>query len=230
MRLDKYISNATDLSRTDAKRLIKAGEVTIDDELATNPAQKVGSDQTVAIEGSDIRLQQQRYFMMNKPAGVVSVSKDHNHPTAISLLYEHRSEELQIAGRLDIDTTGLLLITDDGQWNHRLTSPRSGCDKIYQVGLAEPIGSHYQGALAEGVQLEGEKHRCLPAAMEQVDQHHLRLSIAEGKYHQVKRMFAALGNHVVSLHRSQVGAIVLDAELEPGDYRPLTDAEVASIQ
>ena len=229
MRLDKYISNATDLSRTDAKRLIKAREVTIEDKVATNPAQKVGPDQTVAIEGSDIRLAQQRYFMMNKPAGVVSVTKDQNHPTAIGLVYEHRSEELQIAGRLDIDTTGLLLITDDGQWNHRLTSPRSGCDKIYEVGLAEPIDDHYETALAEGVLLEGEKHRCLPAAMEQVDQHHLRLSIAEGKYHQVKRMFAALGNHVVSLHRTQVGAIVLDPELEPGDYRPLTDAEVAAI-
>ena len=229
MRLDKYISNATDLSRTDAKRLIKAREVTIEDKVATNPAQKVGPDQTVAIEGSDIRLAQQRYFMMNKPAGVVSVTKDHNHPTAIGLVYEHRSEELQIAGRLDIDTTGLLLITYDGQWNYRLTSPRSGCDKIYEVGLAEPIDDHYQAALAEGVLLEGEKHRCLPAAMEQLDPYHLRLSIAEGKYHQVKRMFAALGNHVVSLHRTQVGAIVLDPELEPGDYRPLTDAEVAAV-
>ena len=229
MRLDKYISNATDLSRTDAKRLIKAREVTIEDKVATNPAQKVGPDQTVAIEGSDIRLAQQRYFMMNKPAGVVSVTKDRNHPTAIGLVYEHRSEELQIAGRLDIDTTGLLLITDDGQWNHRLTSPRSGCDKIYEVGLAEPIDDHYQAALAEGVLLEGEKHRCLPATMQQLDPYHLRLSIAEGKYHQVKRMFAALGNHVVSLHRTQVGAIVLDPELEPGDYRPLTDAEVAAV-
>ena len=229
MRLDKYISNATDLSRTDAKRLIKAREVTIEDKVATNPAQKVGPDQTVAIEGSDIRLAQQRYFMLNKPAGVVSVTKDHNHPTAIGLVYEHRSEELQIAGRLDIDTTGLLLITDDGQWNHRLTSPRSGCDKIYEVGLAEPIDDHYQAALAEGVLLEGEKHRCLPATMQQLDPYHLRLSIAEGKYHQVKRMFAALGNHVVSLHRTQVGAIVLDPELEPGDYRPLTDAEVAAV-
>lgn len=230
MRLDKYISNATDLSRTDAKRLIKTGEVTVDDEPVINPAQKVSDDQTVAIEGSTILLAQHRYFMMNKPGGIVSVTKDHNNPTAIGLMYEHRSEELQIAGRLDIDTTGLLLITDDGQWNHRLTSPRSGCDKIYQVGLAEPIGDHYQSALAEGVLLEGEKHRCMPASMQQIDQHHLRLSIAEGKYHQVKRMFAALGNHVVSLHRSQVGDIVLDADLEPGDYRPLTDLEVASIQ
>ena len=230
MRLDKYISNATDLSRTDAKRLIKNAVVTIDDVIASNPARKIAADETVAIEGSAINRAQSRYFMMNKPAGVVSVTKDHNNPTAIGLMYEHRSDELQIAGRLDIDTTGLLLITDDGQWNHRLTSPRSDCAKIYQVGLAEAIGNDYQTALAAGVLLEGEKHRCMPAHMEQIDQHHLRLSIAEGKYHQVKRMFAALGNHVVSLHRSQVGDIILDPELEPGDYRPLTELEVSSIQ
>jgi len=230
LRLDKYISNATDLSRTEAKRLIKTGEVTLDDRAVVNPAQKVRPDQTVAIEGSTITLAQHRYFMMNKPAGIVSVTKDHNNPTAIGLMCEHRSEELQIAGRLDIDTTGLLLITDDGQWNHRLTSPRSDCAKIYQVGLAEAIGNDYQTALAAGVLLEGEKHRCMPAHMEQIDQHHLRLRIAEGKYHQVKRMFAALGNHVLSLHRSQVGDIILDPELEPGDYRPLTELEVSSIQ
>lgn len=229
MRLDKYISNATDLSRTDAKRMIKNEQVTIDGEIASNPAQKIGDDQMVAIEGSTINMAQNRYFMLNKPVGVVSVTKDHNNPTAISLIYEHRSEELQIAGRLDIDTTGLLLITDDGQWNHRLTSPRSDCAKIYQVELAEPIGENYHTQLAEGVLLDGEKHRCLPASMEQVDSHHLNLRIAEGKYHQVKRMFAALGNHVVSLHRHQVGDIVLDPDLEPGDYRPLTDAEVACI-
>ncbi|MDG1311747.1 MAG: pseudouridine synthase [Porticoccaceae bacterium] len=230
MRLDKYISNATDLSRTDAKRLIKNGEVTIDDEAASNPAQKISDDQIVAIEGSTINMAQSRYFMMNKPAGVVSVTKDHNNPTAIGLMYEHRSEELQIAGRLDIDTTGLLLITDNGQWNHRLTSPRSDCAKIYEVGLAEPVGANYQAALAEGVMLENEKHRCMPAHMNQIDEHHLTLSIAEGKYHQVKRMFAALGNHVVSLHRFQVGDIVLDTNLEPGEYRALTDIEVTSIQ
>jgi 16S rRNA pseudouridine516 synthase len=144
-------------------------------------------------------------------------------------MYEHRNDELQIAGRLDIDTTGLLLITDDGKWNHRLTSPRSDCAKIYTVGLAEPIGTDYKKKLAAGVLLDGEKHRCLPASMEQIDDYHLTLRIAEGKYHQVKRMFAALGNHVVSLHRFQVGDIVLDTDLEPGDYRPLTDLEVASI-
>jgi 16S rRNA pseudouridine516 synthase len=229
LRLDKYISNATDLSRTNAKRLIKNGVVCVNDEIASNPAQKISGEQDVTIEGSTISKASKRYFMLNKPAGVVSVTKDNHNPTAISLMYEHRSEDLQIAGLLDIDTTGLLLITDDGQWNHRLTSPRSDCAKIYQVELAEAITPEYPQQLAEGVLLEGEKHRCMPATMEIVDEHTVNLTIAEGKYHQVKRIFVALGNQVVSLHRFKVGDIVLDPELESGEYRRLTALEVASI-
>jgi 16S rRNA pseudouridine516 synthase len=229
LRLDKYISNATDLSRVEVKRYVKYGDVTIDGKKATNAAQKISGDEVVCIEGSAITLATNRYFMLNKPAGVVSATKDTNNSTALDLIFEHRSDELQIAGRLDIDTTGLLLITDDGQWNHRLTSPRSECQKIYRVTLGIPITPDYSEKLANGVWLKGEKHPCLPATMEQIDDQTVLLSIAEGKYHQVKRMFAALGNHVESLHRTQVGGIILDESLEPGDYRALTDAEVASI-
>ena len=230
MRLDKYISNATDLSRTEVKRLIKAGDVSIDQEIATNASQKVSSEHCIAIDGSPITLLVDRYFMMNKPAGVVSATKDHSNPTAIDLIYEHRNDKLQIAGRLDIDTTGLLLITDDGQWNHIVTSPRTDCKKIYLVELESPVGEDYQKKLEAGIALEGEKRRCLPATMDVIDDHHIRLTISEGKYHQVKRMMTSLGNEVVSLHRLQVGGIELDPELEPGDYRPLTEDEIASIQ
>ena len=143
MRLDKYISNATDLSRTDVKKLIKSGLVSIDDETAKSGSQKVTDDQKVAIEGSTIQLMTTRYFMMNKPAGVVSATKDHTNPTALDLIYEHRNDQLQIAGRLDIDTTGLLLITDDGQWNHIVTSPRTDCKKIYAVELENAVSEDY---------------------------------------------------------------------------------------
>lgn len=230
MRLDKYISNATDLSRTDVKKLIKSGLVSIDDELATSGSQKVTDEQDIAIEGSTIQLMATRYFMMNKPAGVVSATKDHSNPTALDLIYEHRNDQLQIAGRLDIDTTGLLLITDDGQWNHIVTSPRTDCKKVYLVELENPVGKDYQRKLEAGIALDGEKRRCLPASMEVIDDHHIRLCISEGKYHQVKRMMTSLGNHVVSLHRLQIGGIELDPNLEPGDYRPLTEVEIASIQ
>ena len=230
MRLDKYISNATDLSRTEAKRLIKSGDVSIDEKAATSGSQKVSTDHSVTINGSPITLLVDRYFMMNKPAGVVSATKDNTNPTAIDLIYEHRNQKLQIAGRLDIDTTGLLLITDDGQWNHIVTSPRTDCKKIYLVELQNPVGEDYQRKLEAGIALEGEKRRCLPATMEVIDDHHIRLTISEGKYHQVKRMMTSLGNEVVNLHRLQIGGIELDPELEPGDYRPLTDEEIASIQ
>lgn len=229
MRLDKYISNATDLSRTDVKKLIKAGQVSVDDDIATNSAQKISSTQTISIDGSTIQLLKNRYFMMNKPLGVVSATKDHSNPTAIDLIYEHRNDQLQIAGRLDIDTTGLLLITDDGQWNHIVTSPRTDCKKIYLVELENPVGEDYQRKLEAGIALEGEKRRCLPATMEVIDDHHIRLCISEGKYHQVKRMMTSLGNEVVNLHRLQIGGIELDPELEPGDYRSLTKEEIASI-
>ena len=230
MRLDKYISNATDLSRTDVKKLIKSGLVSIDDEAAKSGSQKVTDDQEIAIEGSTIQLMTTRYFMMNKPAGVVSATKDHTNPTALDLIYEHRNDQLQIAGRLDIDTTGLLLITDDGQWNHIVTSPRTDCKKIYAVELENAVSEDYHKKLEAGIALEGEKRRCLPATMQVVDDHHIQLSISEGKYHQVKRMITSLGNEVVSLHRLQIGGIALDPELEPGDYRPLTEEEIASIQ
>ena len=230
MRLDKHISNATDLSRTEAKRLIKAGDVSIDEKIATSGSQKVSTGHSVTIDGSPITLLVDRYFMMNKPAGVVSATKDHSNPTAIDLIYEHRNDQLQIAGRLDIDTTGLLLITDDGQWNHIVTSPRTDCKKIYLVELENPVGEDYQRKLEAGIALAGEKRRCLPATMEVIDEHHIRLTISEGKYHQVKRMITSLGNQVVRLHRMQIGGIKLDSELEPGDYRPLTNEEIASIQ
>ena len=230
MRLDKYISNATDLSRTDVKKLIKSGLVSIDDETAKSGSQKVTDDQEIAIEGSTIQLMTTRYFMMNKPAGVVSATKDHTNPTALDLIYEHRNDQLQIAGRLDIDTTGLLLITDDGQWNHIVTSPRTDCKKIYAVELENAVSEDYHKKLEAGIALEGEKRRCLPATMQVIDDHHIQLSISEGKYHQVKRMITSLGNEVVSLHRLQIGGIALDPELEPGDYRPLTEEEIESIQ
>ena len=171
-----------------------------------------------------------RYFMMNKPAGVVPATKDHTNPTVLDLIYEHRNDQRQIAGRLDIDTTVLLWSTDDGQWNHIVTSPRTDCKKIYAVELENAVSEDYHKKLEAGIALEGEKRRCLPATMQVIDDHHIQLSISEGKYHQVKRMITSLGNEVVSLHRLQIGGIALDPELEPGDYRPLTEEEIASIQ
>ncbi len=174
---------------------------------------------------------QPRYFMLHKPAGYICANRDGHHPVALDLIHEQRRDSLQIVGRLDIDTTGLVLLTDDGQWNHRITAPASQCAKSYCVELAQPITDSAAKQLCDGVQLEGEKKLTKPAQLAVIDTEgrQVRLVIQEGKYHQVKRMLAAVGNHVVSLHRESVGNVVLDAALVAGDYRALTAAEVASI-
>ncbi|WIO74060.1 16S rRNA pseudouridine(516) synthase RsuA [Porticoccaceae bacterium LTM1] len=234
MRLDKFLSNATDFSRSEIKKLIKAGEVTVDGMSASGPNQQVNEDSDICLYGNSVSQPTARYFMLYKPDGYVSVTKDAEHPTAIDLLVdEPRSGELQIAGRLDLDATGLLLITDDGQWNHALTSPKSDCKKTYLVTLANPISENDAEKIArkfsEGVWLDNEKRRTLPAVLEMISGTEARLTIAEGKYHQVKRMFASQGNRVVTLHRERIGEIVLDADMEPGEYRALTEDEIDSV-
>ncbi|TNE78267.1 MAG: 16S rRNA pseudouridine(516) synthase RsuA [Gammaproteobacteria bacterium] len=229
MRLDRFISNASDYSRSQVKQLLRAGLVEVNGLITTNAATQVAEGDTISVDGFDISTPSPRYLMLHKPAGVVSVTKDSEHPTALDLLDEPRPEQLQIAGRLDIDTTGLLLITDDGQWNHRITSPRSHCRKTYRVELAEPLNTALVKKFADGLWLEGEKRRCLPAELEITGEHSALLTISEGKYHQVKRMFAAVGNRVTGLHRQKVGQIELDPRLAPGEYRPLTPDEIDSV-
>ena len=137
---------------------------------------------------------------------------------------------MHIAGRLDIDTTGLVLITTDGQWSHKITSPKKDCGKCYLVTLTDELDASLVETFAQGVELRNEDGLTKPAVLEIIDSHHARLTITEGKYHQVKRMFAAVGNKVVGLHRESVGKIVLDDDLAPGEWRYLTDEEVASVK
>jgi len=188
---------------------------------------------SVTLDGKSIEPPGARYFMLNKPAGYVSATVDTAHPTALELLQgEPRSLDLQIAGRLDRDTTGLLLLTDDGDWNHRLTSPARQCEKVYRVQLRDPLSPQAIAQLEAGILLRGEQRPTRPARVvitDQTDRRQLLLTILEGKYHQVKRMFAATGNLVLGLHRESIGGITLDPNLGPGAYRPLTAAEVESI-
>ena len=230
MRLDKYISQITDYSRKEVKRLLKLGAITIDGETTKDPALHINEEQVVALDGEPLGKPGPRYFMMNKPLGYVSVTKDSMHPTVLELMDEANAERLQIAGRLDVDTTGLLLITDDGQWNHAVTAPNRECDKVYHVTLADDIAPDTGEHFATGLMLEGEIRATLPAQLEVLYSNEARLTITEGRYHQVKRMFAAVGNRVTELHRTQVGEIKLDETLEPGEYRPLTSAEIKSVK
>ncbi len=226
IRLDKYLASVSDLSRSEAKRLLKQGVVTVDDVVVQDPRAMVAVSAHVAIEGELLRQPLPRYFMLHKPLGYISATKDRQHLTVMELLDEDNIDKLHIAGRLDIDTTGLLLITDDGIWSHRVSSPSSACKKTYWVETVDPILPEQIIQIEQGIHLHNEKRPTLPATVELLDEHTARLTITEGKYHQVKRMFAAVGNHVDLLHRERIGDIRLDEALEPGEYRALTEQEI----
>jgi 16S rRNA pseudouridine516 synthase len=229
MRLDKYLAKSTGLSRKEVKRLLHADEVRVNGERERDPSRHVTEADQVTLDERPMEPPQPRYLMMNKPEGVVCAADDPTHPTVLALVELPRAEELHIAGRLDIDATGLVLLTDDGKWSHRATSPRHKTDKVYTVTTADPIPEDAVIAFKKGIMLNGEHFPTKPADLELLGTCEARVVVHEGRYHQVKRMFAALGNRVLSLHRESIGSIALDEDLFPGEYRPLTDAEIASI-
>lgn len=230
MRLDKFIAHCTGASRTEVKRWLRAKCVTVAGATATDPRQHITQCDQVQLNDSALEYPCAHYYMLNKPAGVVCSNEDSEHPTALDCLTGVSPSGLQIAGRLDKDTTGLVLITDDGQWNHIITAPRVAKDKVYIASLAEPVSPHCIAQFATGLQLKGDSKPTRPATLEPITEHTARVTLHEGRYHQVKRMFAACGNHVTGLHRESVAGIVLDPTLAPGQFRPLTEAEVALPQ
>ncbi|KII79468.1 16S rRNA pseudouridine(516) synthase RsuA [Vibrio renipiscarius] len=230
-RLDKFLCDTLGVTRREATILVKRGEVTIDGQVCKITSVKVTNENVVMWQERELKMRGPRYIMLFKPDGFVCSHDEGAHPTALALISDIKKEDLHFAGRLDVDTTGLVLITDDGQWSHRITAPKHKCEKTYRVLLADAIGDDYAEKLAQGIELRNEKGLTAPAKLEIVDasNNEVLLTITEGKYHQVKRMFAALGNKVDELHRERIGDIVLDANLEPGEYRDLTQEEIDSI-
>lgn len=229
MRLDKFICQSTNLTRTLAKREIARGNVKINHDVTRKSDFKVDDSMAVELNGTLLNQRSSRYIMLHKPADVICSTVDENHPSVLTLIDVDKRNELHIAGRLDADTTGLVIITDDGQWSHKVTSPKRDCKKCYHVVLADPIADTAISLFAEGVQLRNEDKPCLPAELAILSDREARLTIQEGKYHQVKRMFASLGNKVTVLHRESIGAIELDPSLALGEWRYLTQEEVNSI-
>lgn len=229
MRLDHFLASSTGLSRKDAKRAITGKRVQVNGQLCRSTSAGINTRDQVLLDGEPVSLPGDLYLMMHKPAGVVSATSDSNQPTALDLLPPELARQLHIAGRLDKDTTGLLLLTSDGQWSHRVTSPRRDCPKTYRVQLAEPLSAEAAQALEQGIQLKGEDSPTRPAKVTRCSEREIELTISEGRYHQVKRMLAAVGNHVTALHRQRIGTIELDAELSPGQFRELTRSEVDSL-
>lgn len=229
MRLDQFVATSSGLSRKDAKRAIGRGEVTVNGEPCTSANKQLARNAQVALAGKPLALPGERYLMMNKPAGVVSATTDSDHPTALDLLPAELTRNLHIAGRLDADTTGLLLLTTDGQWSHRVTSPRTDCPKTYRVTLSETLSAMAVQELEQGVHLHNDSKPTRPAQVAILGERIIDLTISEGRYHQVKRMLAAVGNRLEALHRLQIGPVLLDPALEPGGYRELTSAEKNSL-
>lgn len=229
MRLDKYLCESTDLTRSQARSALLSGEVTVNGEVIKRGTHVVRDGDEVKWEDDVLAIIGLRYLMLNKPAGYECTLRNSQYPPVMSLLDVDKRDRLHTVGRLDVDTTGLILITDDGQWTHRIISPRHRCDKVYLATLAEPLSENAEAMFAAGILLEGEDKPTLPAVLERVDERCARLTIQEGKYHQVRRMFASLGNLVVALHRERIGPVSLDADLQPGESRYLTPAEVDDL-
>jgi 16S rRNA pseudouridine516 synthase len=229
MRLDYFIATASGLSRKDAKRAIGKGQVERNGSPCRQASVQVEAEDDIRLDGIGLSLPGERYLMLFKPQGAISATTDSQQPTALDLLPADLRTGLHIAGRLDRDTTGLLLLTTDGQWSHRITSPRAGCEKTYRVALSEPITGDAIAHLEKGVKLKGEDTLTQPAGVSLINPQTIELTIREGRYHQIKRMLAAVGNHVTALHRLRIGAIALDASLAPGEFRELTTEEVASV-
>ncbi|OOF52082.1 16S rRNA pseudouridine(516) synthase [Rodentibacter genomosp. 1] len=230
MRLDKFIAENTGLTRSQASKAIRQSAVKINGEIEKNSARKISPEDGIYFEETRLTwLEGGQYLMLNKPQGCVCSNDDGDYPTIYQFFDYPLAGKLHSAGRLDVDTTGLVLLTDDGQWSHRITSPKHHCEKTYLVTLADPVEPHYERTFEEGILLRGEKTPTKPAKLEILDDYNVNLTISEGRYHQVKRMFAALGNKVVELHRWKIGEVVLDETLEEGEYRPLTQAEIASL-
>ncbi|MBY6186483.1 16S rRNA pseudouridine(516) synthase RsuA [Marinobacter hydrocarbonoclasticus] len=229
MRLDKYLCSCTDLTRSMAKKMLHKGVVLCDGEVVKDPGFKVTDDTQVVLDGTPLGVVATRYLMLHKPVDYLCSNVDELYPSVLNLVDLPKRETLRIAGRLDVDTTGLVLLSDDGQWCHQVTSPRRQCSKRYRAWLADPLVAEAESRFVEGVQLHNEDGLTRPAVLKRISDTEVLLTIEEGKYHQVKRMFAALGNKVVGLHREAIGGIELGDELAPGEWRELSEAEVQSV-
>ncbi len=232
-RLDKILCSQSALTRSEAGRLIRAGRVTVDGMSCRQPAQKLDpAVSAIAVDGKPLGYAEYVYWMLNKPAGILCVSRDPKAPTVVDLLpQEARRRGLFPAGRLDKDTHGLVLITDDGDFAHNLLSPRHHVPKTYHAVLDKPLTTRAAQQFRDGPILE-DGTKCLPAqvrVLEEGENPLVEVVIYEGKFHQIKRMFAAVGCHVEWLKRVAMGGLQLDENLSEGDSRLLTEEEKNSI-
>ncbi|MDD6043784.1 MAG: pseudouridine synthase [Eubacteriaceae bacterium] len=231
MRLDKYLAESGQGTRSEVKQLVKKGHVSVNGVTARDSGMKVDSDKdAVKVNGRSVIYEKFRYFMLNKPQGCVSATRDGLSSTVLDLLEGEITRDLFPVGRLDKDTEGFLLITNDGQLGHELLSPRKHVDKKYVAHVSKPLTPEQLIAFAEGVDI-GDEKPTMPAKIRPLDEENVyEVVLQEGRYHQVKRMFEAFGSKVTYLKRVSMGPVTLDESLEPGQYRKLTAEEVEALR
>lgn len=242
-RIDKLLSHEGLGTRKGIKKLLRVSEVLVNGKRVTDPGFSVNPDKDeISVDGEEICIKKNLYIMMNKKSGYVSANKDGLHPTVFELLADefrtaYLEENLHLVGRLDMDTEGLLLFTTDGKFIHRATSPKTHLPKSYFVRIKNPENEDRQKeisvAFKKGIRIPREDNEdeadCKPAHIEWKNENECVLTITEGKYHQVKRMFRAVENEVIYLKRLTIGSLVLDEKLALGEYRELTDEEIDSL-
>ena len=229
MRLDRFLSNLSRFNRQDARQLISQGRIRLDGLECRDAQAEVREFSRVQLDDELLQAgKAARYFMLHKPVGVVSATCHPEHRTVLDLLDEPDKDDLHLAGRLDLNTSGLLLISNDGLWTRRLTLPGSKQPKVYRVQTEQPITDEYIEVFARGLYFAYEDLTTLPAELEILGSHSARLTLHEGRYHQVKRMFGHFQNKVIGLHRERIGPLNL-GDLPVGQYRALSDEEVAAF-
>ena len=229
LRLDKFLTEMGKGSRSQVKTYISKGRVTVNGEIIKRPEYKISPEKDIVnLEGEKVNYSRWEYYMLNKPAGCVSATEDKHFPTVVSFIEDAARKDLFPVGRLDKDTEGFLLITNDGELTHRLLSPAYHVKKTYFVQVDQKIPDTTAGQFAEGVDI-GDEKRTLPADLKILGDREAELTISEGRFHQVKRMFASVGCKVTYLKRISMGTLTLGT-LEKATYRKLTEQELASLK
>lgn len=230
-RLDKILTNAMIGSRKEVGKKIREGAVCCDGVIVTNPAEKVDPvNQRITVDGSVLIYRKHYHIMLNKPRGYICATEDAREKTVLDLLpKEFPKQKLFPAGRLDKDTTGFVLLTTDGKLAHRITGPKNHVNKKYYVETDHPMEERFAQAFANGITID-DGYCCKGAIFEKLEEHACYLTLFEGKFHQVKRMFEALGRSVTHLQRVQIGSVCLDPALKEGEYRLLSEEECSLLE
>ena len=232
-RLDRFISEFCKINRKAVRLVLAQKRVYVDGVLASDIAQLVDQFSHITLDNAVLQANETYYIMLNKPVGVVCATKDDKHKTVIDLLIgqfeQETRESLHIVGRLDLNTSGLVLLTNDSRWSERLTSPKHKVAKHYHVTLEKQLTDEYISAFAQGMYFSYEKITTQPAELEIICPFEAKVILTEGRYHQIKRMFGRFDNKVVALHRYAIGQLSLDETLGRGVSRPLSASEVVNI-